>query len=62
MGMTFNKGTFYPSKKKKDKKDKKVTTKGNTVKEEKEFNKFVKATDSVFNKKEGMKKKFDFTR
>ena len=59
MGMTFNKGTFYPSKKKKDKKDKKdkkVTTKGNTVKEEKEFNKFVKATDPVFNKKEGMKK------
>ena len=55
MGMTFNKGTFYPPKKKK-KKDKKVTTKGNTVKEEKEFNKFAEAVKPVFNKKEGMKK------
>ena len=55
MGMTFNKGTFYPPEKKK-KKDKKVTTKGNTVKEEKEFNKFAEAVKPVFNKKEGMKK------
>ena len=55
MGMTFNKGTFYPSEKKK-KKDKKVTTKGNTVKEEKEFNETVKAVKPVLNKKEGVKK------
>ena len=55
MGMTFNSGTFYPPEKKK-KKDKKVTTKGNTVKEEKEFNKFAKAVKPVFDKKEGMKK------
>ena len=55
MGMTFNKGTFYPPEKKK-KKDKKVTTKGNTVKEEKEFKKFKKAVNPVFGKKEGMKK------
>tara|TARA_Y100001938_G_C7802255_1_gene287691 strand:- start:57 stop:449 length:393 start_codon:yes stop_codon:yes gene_type:complete len=55
MGMTFNKGTFYPPEKKK-KKDKKVTTKGKTVKEEKEFNKFVEAVKPVFDKKEGMKK------
>ena len=55
MGMTFNPGTFYPPEKKK-KKDKKVTTKGNTVKEEKEFNKFAKAVKPVFDKKEGMKK------
>tara|TARA_R100001510_G_C7501698_1_gene105112 strand:+ start:99 stop:491 length:393 start_codon:yes stop_codon:yes gene_type:complete len=55
MGMTFNKGTFYPPEKKK-KKDKKVTTKGKTVKEEKEFNKFSEAVKPVFDKKEGMKK------
>ena len=55
MGMTFNPGTFYPPEKKK-KKDKKVTTKGNTVKEEKEFNKLTKAVKPVFDKKEGMKK------
>ena len=55
MGMTFNKGTFYPPEKKK-KKDKKVTTKGKTVKEEKEFNKFGEAVKPVFDKKEGMKK------
>ena len=57
MGMTFNKGSFYPyTGEKKKKKDKKVTTKSNTVKEEKEFNKFAEAVKPVFDKKEGMKK------
>ena len=40
--------------KKKNKKP--TTTKGNTVKEEKEFNKFGEAVKPVFDKKEGMKK------
>ena len=40
--------------KKKNKKP--TTTKGNTVKEEKEFNKFREAVKPVFDKKEGMKK------
>ena len=57
MGMTFNKGSFYPyTGEKKKKKDKKVITKGNTIKEEKESNKFAKAVKPVFDKKEGMKK------
>jgi len=57
MGMTFNKGSFYPyTGEKKKKKDKKVTTKGNTVKEEKDFNETVKAVKPVLDKKEGMKK------
>ena len=57
MGMTFNKGSFYPyTGEKKKKKDKKVTTKGNTVKEEKEFNKFKKSVKPVFDKPESMKK------
>ena len=42
--------------KEKKKNKKPVTTKGNTVKEEKEFNKFGEAVKPVFDKKEGMKK------
>ena len=56
MGMTFNKGTFYPPEKKNKKDKKPVTTKGNTVKEEKEFNKLTKIFKPVFDKKEGLKK------
>ena len=63
--MTFNlpKGGFNlgmeidKKKKKKKKKDvKPVTTKGNTVKEEKESNKLTKIFKPVFDKKEGLKK------
>ena len=42
--------------KEKKKNKKPVTTKGNTVKEEKEFNKLTKIFKPVFDKKEGMKK------
>ena len=42
--------------KEKKKNKKPVTTKGNTVKEEKEFNKFGEAVKPVFDKKEGIKK------
>ena len=56
MGMTFNKGTFYPPEKKNKKDKKPVTTKGNTVKEEKEYQKFAKIFKPVLDKKEGLKK------